>query len=67
MPVLVRVTGAIASVLFAIAAVRIFGGAGLTPLSKPLPFNAYPFLVITLFGWAWAHIVSSRLKGAANQ
>jgi len=56
MPVVVRLTGGIASVLFAVTAVRIFGGAGLTPLSAPLPFYAYPFLAITLIGWAWAHV-----------
>lgn len=66
MPVFVRITGAVASVLFAVTAVRIFGGAGLTPLSEPLPFDAYPFLAITLFGWAWAHILSSRAKGSAR-
>jgi hypothetical protein len=31
-------------------------GASLTPLSRPLPFFAYPFLALTLFGWAWAHL-----------
>jgi hypothetical protein len=41
MPAFVRITGA--------------GGTELTPLSKPLPFSAYPFLVLTLFGWAWVH------------
>lgn len=55
MPILVRATGVVASLLFAVVAVRIFGGAGLTPLSNPLPFNAYPLLVLTLFGWAWVH------------
>src|SRR6476659_7744647 len=54
MPRLVRVTGAIAAILFAVTAAAIFGGAGLTPLSDPLPFYAYPFLAVTLFGWAWA-------------
>lgn len=55
MPLIVKVTGAIASIMFAIVAIQIFGGSALTPLSKPLPFNAYPFLVLTLFGWAWVH------------
>lgn len=55
MPVFVRVTGLIASVLFAIVAVQVFSGTALTPLSNPLPFNAYPFLVLTLFGWGWIH------------
>jgi hypothetical protein len=54
-PAFVRLTGAVASVLFAATAVRMFGGTALTPLSKPLPFFAYPFLAITLFGWAWVH------------
>jgi hypothetical protein len=56
MPTLVRATGAVASVLLAITTVRIFCGAGLMALSKPLPFFAYPFLALTLFGWAWAHV-----------
>ena len=55
MPVFVRLTGALASVLFAIVALQIYGGTALTPLSNPLPFNAYPLLVLTLFGWAWVH------------
>lgn len=60
MPLVVRITGGIAASLFAIVALQIFAGTALTPLSHPLPFNAYPFLVITLFGWAWAHLRSSR-------
>jgi len=36
-------------------AVQLFMGHALTPLSQPLPFFAYPFLVATLFGWAWVH------------
>lgn len=55
MPAFVRVTGFIASLLLAVTALQAYGGAGLTPLSKPLPFFAYPFLVLTLFGWAWDH------------
>jgi hypothetical protein len=60
MPIFVRVTGVIASVMFAIVAIQIFGGTALTPLSNPLPFNAYPFLVLTLFGWAWVHYRRTR-------
>jgi hypothetical protein len=59
MPVFVRVTGAIASIMFAATALQTYGGLALTPLSKPLPFFAYPFLVLTLFGWAWVHYRSS--------
>jgi hypothetical protein len=67
MPAFIRVTGAIASVLLAVTAVRLFGGAGLTALSKPLPFYAYPFLAITLLGWAWAHVRSRPVKGVPER
>ena len=53
MPRWVRGVGFIAAVLFALAALRTFAGHALTPLSRPLPFFAYPFLVATLLGWAW--------------
>lgn len=53
MPSWVRVVAVIAAVLFADVALQIFVGRALTPLSHPLPFFAYPFLVATLFGWAW--------------
>ena len=55
MPGWLRVTGTIAALLFAVVALQIFAGRVLTPLSEPLPFFAYPFLAITLFGWAWVH------------
>lgn len=55
MPMLVRVTGAVAAVLLAWVAVTIFVGGALSPLSRPLPFFAYPFLAATLVGWAWVH------------
>jgi hypothetical protein len=55
MPFWVRVTGSIAAILFAVVALRIFSGSEVTPLSEPLPFFAYPFLVATLLGWAWVH------------
>lgn len=60
MPAFVRVAGAIASVLLAVSATRNFGGEGLTPLARPLPFYAYPFLVATLLGWAWEHVRKPR-------
>lgn len=53
MPSWVRVLAIIAAVLFADVGVQVFMGGALTPLSRPLPFFAYPFLVATLFGWAW--------------
>jgi hypothetical protein len=55
MPSWVRVVGAVAALLFAVVTVQVFMGFALTPLSQPLPFFAYPFLAITLFGWAWVH------------
>ena len=55
MPSWVRGVGLIAALLFAVVALQIFSGSALTPLSQPLPFFAYPFLVVTLFGWAWRH------------
>lgn len=55
MPSWVRGVGLAAAFLFAVVALQIFSGHALTPLSQPLPFLAYPFLVVTLFGWAWEH------------
>lgn len=66
MPVFVRATGAIAALLFAITAARMFSGVALTPLTRPLPFHAYPFLALTLFGWAWVHIRSGPMRGTAG-
>jgi hypothetical protein len=40
--------------LFAAMSLQVFAGKDLTPLSEPLPFFAYPFLVFTMFGWARA-------------
>ena len=53
MPLAVRALGGVAAVLFALTALQTFAGRGLTPLSEPLPFMAYPVFVLTLFGWAW--------------
>jgi hypothetical protein len=55
MPSWVRVVAFVAALLFAVVALHLFMGHALTPLSQPLPFFAYPFLVVTLLGWAWAH------------
>jgi hypothetical protein len=61
-PTFLRITGAIASALFAATAVRMFCGATLTALSTPLPFYAYPFLAITLVGWALVHGRSASVR-----
>lgn len=49
----VRLMGFVSSILFFITATKIFWGQALTPLSLPLPFYGYPFLVITFIGWIW--------------
>ena len=55
MPAWVRGVALIAAALFAVVAAQMFLGRALTPLSRPLPFFGYPFLVATLLGWAWVH------------
>ena len=52
-PLLIRITGLLAAVLFSMVAIHIFIGDHLNALTKPLPFFAYPVFVITIFGWAW--------------
>ncbi len=46
-----RAAGLVAATLFAAVSLAIFAGAGMTPLTKPLPYFAYPFLVLTFVGW----------------
>jgi hypothetical protein len=57
----VRLVGFVASVLFYVTATEIFWGQSLTPLSSPLPFFAYPFLVITFTGWIWTLMKESSV------
>jgi hypothetical protein len=56
----VRIVGVVAGTLFLVVAIRLFMGQALTAVSAPLPFHAYPFLVLTLLGWAW-----ERFRAAA--
>jgi hypothetical protein len=49
-----RLVGIIGAILFAITSARIFWGEQVLPVSSPLPFFAYPFLVLTFVGWIWA-------------
>ena len=53
MPLPVRATGGLAALLFGATALQVYGGRGLTSLTQPLPFFAYPVFVLTLVGWAW--------------
>lgn len=46
-----RVAGVLAAALLGVVAIRIFLGEALSPIQKPLPFFAYPLLVLTLIGW----------------
>lgn len=48
-----RIAGVVAAILFAIVSVRMVMGQELVPTSEPLPFFAYPFLVLTFIGWIW--------------
>ena len=54
----VRALSMIGSILFAITSARIFWGQQVLPTSAPLPFYAYPFLVLTFIGWMW-HLIKT--------
>jgi len=49
-----RIAGLIGALLFAITSARIFWGEAILPIAKPLPYYAYPFLVLCFIGWTWA-------------
>jgi hypothetical protein len=51
-----RLAGLVSAVLFGVVSLSIFRGVALTPIAHPLPFFAYPFLVLTFVGWIWAII-----------
>ena len=59
----IRVVGILAALLFGVVAGRIFWGEQLLPTATPLPFFAYPFLVITFVGWIWTLVTE---KGALS-
>ncbi|HZC23731.1 MAG TPA: hypothetical protein VE866_10375, partial [Candidatus Binatia bacterium] len=46
-----RLVAMVGALLFAVTSARIFWGDPVLPNSKPLPFYAYPFLVLTFVGW----------------
>ena len=62
-PLLVRILGLFAAVLFATTAVPIFAGVQVLPTTFPLPFDAYPVLVATLGGWIWTLVKADRSMG----
>ncbi|HEY4379093.1 MAG TPA: hypothetical protein VGN01_02040 [Acidobacteriaceae bacterium] len=49
-----RAAGCVGAVLFAMVSLHIFAGQLVTPIDKPLPSFAYPFLVLAFVGWGWA-------------
>ena len=49
----VRLIGIAAAFLFALTSAQIFWGKPLSPISSPLPFFAYPFIVAVFIGWIW--------------
>ena len=49
----VRLLGVATSILFVITSARIYWGEALLPTASPLPFYAYPFLVLTFIAWIW--------------
>ena len=49
----IRAVSTVGAVLFAITSARIFWGEQILPTASPLPFFAYPFLVLTFAGWIW--------------
>jgi hypothetical protein len=60
-----RLAGLVASILFGVVSLRIFWGSAITPISRPLPFFAYPFLVLTFIGWIVAILKSDAAGEAA--
>jgi hypothetical protein len=59
-----RLTGLAAAILLGIVSLMIFAGQPLTAISRPLPFFAYPFMVLTFVGWI---IVISRFRDASDR
>lgn len=49
-----RASSIVGGILFGIVAAKIFWGQLLLPTAKPLPYFAYPFLVLSFAGWIWA-------------
>ena len=66
-PIIVRWLGFAAAILFAITATQIFAGTELTPLSRPLPFFAYPVFVATFVGWIWTLLKSDSPQNSERR
>ena len=55
-----RAASIVGGILFAIVSAKIFWGQPLLPVTKPLPYFAYPFLVLSFAGWVWTLFKSDR-------
>jgi hypothetical protein len=55
-----RLLGIVSALLFAATALQVLAGASLTAVTAPLPFYAYPFLVLTFVGWIWSLLREDR-------
>jgi hypothetical protein len=55
----VRLAGLISGALFVTASAAGFWGWQVLPTTKPLPFFAFPFLVLTIAGWLWTTLRAS--------
>ena len=64
----IRIVGVLSAILFGVVATRIFRGEEVLPISTPLPFFAYPFLVLTFIGWIWTLVkgLGSSTPSRAN-
>lgn len=49
-----RASSIVGGILFGIVSAKIFWGQLLLPTARPLPYFAYPFLVLSFAGWIWA-------------
>ena len=65
-PLFVRCTSLVAAILFATTSLLIFTGHPLNPLTKPLPFFAYPFYAASLVGWAWTILRAPSFYGTVK-
>ena len=62
-----RAAAWVGALLFGITSARIFLGTPLTPLTQPLPYFAYPFLVLTFAGWFWKTVKGTGSRDNAAE
>lgn len=55
-----RLASVVGAILFAITSARIFWGEMILPITRPLPYFAYPFLVLSFAGWIWALFTADK-------